>query len=66
MDTEKYRSAIHDIEREMGRYQGAVAYDYSTAPFTLVWPWVKNWDAFKLARTGTNLLHVWMDETLKN
>jgi hypothetical protein len=45
----------------MGRYQGAVAYDYSTAPFTPVWPWVKNWDVFKLARTGTNLLHVWVD-----
>jgi len=66
VDAEKYRSAIYDIQREMGRYQGAVPYDYSTAPFTLVWPWVKNWDVFKLARTGTNLLHVWMDESLKS
>lgn len=66
VDADKYRAAVHDIQREMGRYQGAVAYDYSTSPFTLVWPWVKNWDVFKLARTGTNLLHVWIDESLKN
>jgi hypothetical protein len=63
---ERYGSAIYDIQRERGRYQGAVANDFSTASFRLQWPWLKDWDVLKLARTGTNLLQVRVDESMKN
>jgi ABC-type transport system substrate-binding protein len=65
VDTEKYRSQIYELEREIGRYQSAVIVDYQTGPFNLVWPWVKNWGVWRLAREGTGLQYVWIDESLK-
>jgi hypothetical protein len=47
-------------------FQGAIIVNFSTGPFTLVWPWVKNWNTFRLARETTGLRHVWIDDTLKS
>src|SRR5262249_53083029 len=63
VDPDRYRSKVYDIERQMGQYQGAVVYDYSTSPFTMVWPWVKNWNVWNLARAGTGLRFVWIDQS---
>lgn len=65
IDQERYRSRIYELQRELGLYQGAVIVNFSTGPFSLVWPWVKNWNTFRLARATTGFRHVWIDEKLK-
>jgi ABC-type transport system substrate-binding protein len=65
IDQERYKSRIYDLQRDLGMYQGAIIVNFSTGPFSLIWPWVKNWNAFRLARDTTGLRHVWIDDTLK-
>jgi hypothetical protein len=53
------------LQREIGKYQSAVIVDFQTAPFDIVWPWVKNWGVWRLARAGTEKEFLWVDESLK-
>jgi peptide/nickel transport system substrate-binding protein len=66
IDQDRYKSRIYDLQRDLGMFQGAIIVNFSTGPFTLVWPWVKNWNTFRLARETTGLRHVWIDDTLKS
>jgi peptide/nickel transport system substrate-binding protein len=70
VDTERYRSQIYDLQREIGMYQSAVIIDFQAGPFRLVWPWVKNYNVYRLARgraasDHARLSHVWIDDKLK-
>jgi peptide/nickel transport system substrate-binding protein len=65
VDADRYRSQIYDLQREIGKYQSAVIVDFQTAPFDIVWPWVKNWGVWRLARAGTEKEFLWVDESLK-
>mgnify|MGYP001432403979 CR=1 FL=1 len=68
IDPDSYRSQIHELQREIGRYQSAVIVDFQATPFDLVWPWVQNWNVWRLARALVATDHgrlrsVWIDET---
>jgi peptide/nickel transport system substrate-binding protein len=73
IDVEKYRSQIYELQRMMGRYQGAIITDFQTRPIDLVWPWVQNWGAFAGVRTSSAAAttdgvqfpyrHLWIDKS---
>ena len=69
IDTERYRSLIYDLQREIGQYQSAVIVNYQATPFDLVWPWVQNWGVWRLTRPSTENKvrkeYLWIDDTKK-
>ena len=65
VDASAYKSQIHELQRLMGLHQGAISYNYSSTPFSLIWPWVKNWQVWRLSRAQTRYHYVWADEELR-
>ncbi len=68
-DQNKLKGLIWDAQKELASYQSGVIYSYSTSPFILTWPWVKNLGVFRTSQ-GKNTLpslydQVWIDESLK-
>lgn len=65
LDAEKFKTAIHDFQREMAAHMGGVPYFYSAANYDLVWPWVQNWNVWRgsLIDTYTFRDRLWIDQS---
>ncbi len=66
LDHQKYVQRIHELQKELGLYQGAVVFTSQCPSISLAWPWVMNLQVFKGSLTGTGLRHVWIDESRRS
>ena len=69
VDSEKYRSLMHEFQREEAMYQGGISHGFSAADYTLVWPWVQNWRVWRASDQITDEPfsrdRLWIDDSKK-
>ncbi|HLF76806.1 MAG TPA: ABC transporter substrate-binding protein [Dehalococcoidia bacterium] len=65
VDNAKRRAIVHDLQRYLGKSQYGIRFPGSSTSFSLLWPAVKNYNAFRSpAQTRVSHLTWWLDRSL--
>ena len=61
-DTERRRSLIHDIQRQLGKKMYSLIVPGAASGFTMAWPCVGNYGVYRGVAVWANY-KLWIDET---